>query len=166
MSWFSFLFSEIIQYLLKNDSDHDIEQSLTDFAYPIGERVLELAMFRDKNKGKRYTTIVDVLHFISNQVWKMLFGKSADGLEQNPDANEEYWIRDDLPITNKYIWWKQKVNWAAFIAGIIEGLLWAIDFPAKVVSHFGDDESHDTTVYVIKFTREALEYESKYTGGS
>ena len=157
MSWFSFLFSEIIQYLQKHDSDKDIEQSLTDFANPIGERVLELAMFREKMKGKRYTNIVDVLHFIHSPVWKLLFGRQADGLEQNSDEDDEYWLRDDQPVTNKYIWTKSKINWAAFIAGIIEGILWAIEFPAKVSAHFWDDNDPNTTVYVIKFTKEALE---------
>ena len=103
LSCFSFLFSEIIHYLLKNDTENDLEQSLTDFAHPIGERVLELAMFREKTRGKRYTSIVDVLHFIHTQVWKLLFGKVADGLEQNAEEEDEYWLRDDQPVTNKFI---------------------------------------------------------------
>ena len=120
-------------------------------------------MYRHK-ESKRLTNIVDVLHFINNQVWKLLFNKPAAGLEQSSDDENEYWIRDDEPVTNKYIWSRDGVNWAAFIAGIIEGLLWAIDFPAKVSAHFIDSESSDdSTVYVIKFTEEALDHEAKFT---
>ena len=82
----------------------DIEECLVDFASPIGERVLELAMYREnRSGGKRFTTIVDTLHFIHTQVWKLLFGRQADVLEQSQDEEDEYWLRDEDPVTNKYI---------------------------------------------------------------
>ena len=73
-----------------------------------------------------------------------------------------------MPVTNIFIWTKNKVNWAAFIAGIIEGVLFSIDFPAKVIAHFADDDKDnpDSTVFQIKFTNEALEYAAKYNGDS
>ncbi|CAI2381857.1 unnamed protein product [Moneuplotes crassus] len=168
LSCFSFLFSEIFQYLSKNDKEKDIEQSLIDFANPIGERVLELAMYREKTKGKRYTNIVDVLHFIRGPVWKLLFGKMAEDLQQSSEDEDVYFIKDLCPITNKYTCTRDSINCAAFIAGIIEGVLCSIDFPAKVVPHFAedDDEFTDSTLFQIKFTKGALEYEARYSGDS
>ena len=63
---------------------------------------------------------------------------------------------------------KNKTNWAAFIAGIIEGILFSIDYPAKVTAHFTEDneEFPDSTIFVIKFTKDAMEYQAKYTGDS
>ena len=61
LSAFSFLFSEIVQQMMKSekgigagDSSHgsggggDLDQQLQALAYPIGEKVLELLFFRDK----------------------------------------------------------------------------------------------------------------------
>ena len=106
-----------MQFLIKHkpqsssgagEAENDIEQSLIDFGHPIGERVLELTSYRSKD-NKRMTNIVDVLHFITSQVWKLLFNKSAAGLEQSSEDEDEYWIRDDDPC-NKFISSKDKVN--------------------------------------------------------
>jgi len=45
---------------------------------------------------------VNVLHFISIQVWKTLFGKKAEGLEQSNDDEDVYFLNDKDPITNLY----------------------------------------------------------------
>ena len=150
-SVFSFLFSEIVLFHMDQP---DLEQSLKEFAKPIGERVLELCSYRERKSsfrssgGKRETSIVNVLHFISNQVWKCLFGKMADGLEQSNQDKDEYWLNDRDPVTNIYA---SSHNCAAFIAGIIEGILFAIDFPACVNAHFSEEEKN-LVIYQIKFT--------------
>ena len=43
-----------------------------------------------------------MLHFINNQVFKSLFGKPADGLEQSIEDEDEYRILDKTPITNRF----------------------------------------------------------------
>ena len=47
LSAFAYLFSEITQNLMKKDQN-DIESELHDLGFPIGQRVLELAVYRDK----------------------------------------------------------------------------------------------------------------------
>jgi hypothetical protein len=44
-----------------------------------------------------------MLHFINNQCWKILFGKTADGIEQSLEDDDEYRIIDSNPLTNKYV---------------------------------------------------------------
>jgi hypothetical protein len=46
----------------------------------VGLRVLELLCQREKN-SKRETTILGILGFVSNTVWKCLFGRAAEFTE-------------------------------------------------------------------------------------
>ena len=73
-SVFAYLFSEITQQLMKNEQN-DLEQELHDFGIPLGQRMLELTMYREKamgnnnnicQYGKREVKIVNMLHFINN----------------------------------------------------------------------------------------------------
>ena len=124
---------------------------------------MELSYFREKTGGKRETNIENVLLFISNQVWKHLFGRAADGVEQSNMDEDEFWLNDDNPITTRFVG-DISVNTAAFTAGIIEGLLYAIEFPAVVDAHYHtteeDETDADKVVYSIKFTKEAREREA------
>lgn len=84
LSAFSFLFSEIVQQMMKQEqaaqnhkalsgeSQPDLEQQLFELGVPIGERVLELMFARELTKkldvsgtGKREIGIVNMLHFIN-----------------------------------------------------------------------------------------------------
>ncbi|MFM7854957.1 MAG: hypothetical protein ACKO96_24280, partial [Flammeovirgaceae bacterium] len=64
-----------------------LEQELHDLGRPIGERILDLMSYREKgnspacSSGKRYIQIVDMLHFIKDQIFKSLFGRAADNIE-------------------------------------------------------------------------------------
>ncbi len=53
--------------------------------------------------GKREVKIINMLQFVINQVWKALFGKPADGLEQSIKYPEEYRILDKSPVTSKFV---------------------------------------------------------------
>ena len=70
---------------------------------PLGAKVLELTMYRERslgmsnnicNHGRREVNFVNMLHYINNQVWKTLFNKTADGIEQSIDDENEYRIID------------------------------------------------------------------------
>jgi hypothetical protein len=88
---FGFLFSEIVQQILKREKEAtaqynlldaeaqarappipDLEKELFDLGTPVGERILELQCYRDKGSsntcsvGKREIRIVNMLHFINN----------------------------------------------------------------------------------------------------
>lgn len=130
----------------------DLESQLSSLGVPIGEKILELLFFREKggsvgacSQGKRETKLVTMLHFINNQVFKSIFGKPADGLEQSMEDDDEYRILDKSPLTNKFANMGGKAlsgtNCAAFIAGMIEGMLCSSKFHCKVTAHlYGQEE--------------------------
>ena len=156
---FSFLFGEIVQYISTkyvNDKDFNLEEKLSCLGYPIGEKVLELCAAREKN-FKRETKIVSMLQFIHNKIWTMLFGKQADGLQKSTDDEDEYRIIENSPITNRYIpYQKDQSNCAAFIGGIIEGILNSANFRCKVSTYFYDIEGIIKTYYIIKFDHDVI----------
>lgn len=160
ISLFSFLFAEIIQYILSKrdeEKDFDIEEKLSCFGYSVGEKVLELASFREKGY-KRETKIVSMLRFIHNNIWKMLFNKQADGLQKSTDDPDEYRIIENMPIVNKFITLQKgsTLNCASFIAGIIEGILNSADFRCKASAFFYEIDGQTKTYYIIKFDSEVI----------
>ena len=156
---FSFLFGEMVQYMQSKssgDKEFDLEEKLSSLGYPIGEKVLELCSVREKN-FKKETKIVQMLQFIHNNVWKMLFGKQADGLQKSTDDEDEYRIIENSPITNRYIpYQKGQSNCAAFLGGIIEGILNSADFRCKVSTFFFDVDGAMKTYYIIKFDHDVI----------
>ena len=164
LTTFSFLLSEMVQYMLSksnDDKDFDIEEKLSSLGYPIGEKILELCSYKDKNY-KREVKIVSMLQFIHNNVWKMLFGKMADGLQKSTDDEDEYRIIENNPITNRYIppLKNNSVNCASFIAGIIEGILNSADFRCKVSAFFFEQDGITKTLYIIKFDKDVINRDS------
>lgn len=128
-----------------------------------------------------------MLHLINGPVFKSLFGRAADGLEQSIEDEDEYRILDRSPLTNRFANMGKNsqmgnTNCAAFIAGMIEGILCSAKLYAKVTAHlYGDEEggaggaantgvtetvdaaategespgaASTTTIYVIKFAKE------------
>ena len=80
----------------------DMESRLEAAGRDVGVRFLELIAFRDR-QGKRETTVVGMLQFISGPAWQCLFGKNADALEKSTDKNNQYMIRESEPVTNHFI---------------------------------------------------------------
>lgn len=147
------MFSEIVQYMMKQEQAQlqrnqksvqggegpkdeeevvDVETQLNLLGQGVGEKVLELSFYREKPQSqnvcssmKREVRIVNMLHLINTQVWKLLFGKQADGLEQSLEDDDEYRLLDKQPITNKYTSTGRgcSLNCSSYIAGIIEGIL-------------------------------------------
>jgi hypothetical protein len=160
ISLYSFLISEIIQYILsksEEEKDFDIEEKLSSFGYSIGEKVLELCSWRDK-AFKRELKIVNMLQFVHNNVWKMLFNKQADGLQKSTDDPDEYRIIENTPLINKFITLPKgnTLNCASFFAGIIEGILNSSDFRSKVSAYFYEIDGMSKTYYIIKFDRDVI----------
>ena len=147
--------------MLETDSGQappDLERELHALGLPVGERILELLFYREKGNsspcmgGKREVKIINMLHFVNNQLWKSLFGKPADGLEQSMEDSNEYRILDRTPVTNRFVNLQQP-NVAYFIAGIIEGVFCASKMDCRVVPHPVDD----TTLFLVKFTDETIQ---------
>ena len=79
-----------------------------------------------------------MLEFIKDRVWKHLFGRTADGLEQSTSNKNEFFIIDHNPITNRYVSVPDHLgdfNPASFIGGIIHGILDGAGFPCNVIAH-------------------------------
>lgn len=90
LSAFAFLFSELVQYSqTRVNTTGELERKLEDAGYQVGLRMLELITHRERS-NKRETKIVPMLTFVSNTVWKVLFGKAADSLERHTEHEDEY----------------------------------------------------------------------------
>mmetsp|Transcript_21277 Transcript_21277/g.23112 ORF Transcript_21277/g.23112 Transcript_21277/m.23112 type:complete len:193 (+) Transcript_21277:55-633(+) len=165
LSAFAFLFSEVVQYTQNRvTSVADLEKRLETLGHGIGVRVVELVSCRDR-LTKRETRIVGMLQYISNVLWKYLFGKAADNLERSMENEDEYMIHESSPITNTFVSVPAdmgQLNCACFIGGIIAGVLESSRFNARVTSHlvYGDNNT-ERTVFLIKFSPEVISRERK-----
>ena len=126
----------------------------------IGHRALELGCFREKS-SKRETRMLGILQFITGVVWKMLFGSTAKdncSLEKSVDQDDEFMIVEKQPLVTTYISTRDApCACAAFVAGIVRGVLDGAQFPARVTAH----EEDSRTVILIKFKEEVLDRENR-----
>ena len=162
LSLFSYLFAELIFYLNCRDESKTLQQKLNEVGFPIGQRILENCAF--KEKSLRFTKIESILLFIHSKVWKLLFGEKADELDKSLEDEDEYRIYDSKAIINRYLATKtEQVNCGDFVAGIIEGVLYAADFPAKVDTSIMEEEGKGgkvkKVVYIIKFAHHVIKRE-------
>jgi trafficking protein particle complex subunit 5 len=144
--------------------------------YRVGQRVLELIVWREKN-SRRETRILGILQFIHSVVWKTLFGKPADSLEKSRENDDECtpqrsfiqadvdMVHDNAPMITKFISIPQsmsQLNCGAFLAGIIEAILDStMFFTQKVTAHStGDETAPQRCTILIKFTREVIDREA------
>ncbi|XP_005865008.1 PREDICTED: trafficking protein particle complex subunit 5 [Myotis brandtii] len=98
---------------------------------------------------RRETKVLGALLFVKGAVWKALFGKEADKLEQANDDARTFYIIEREPLINTYISVPKEnstLNCASFTAGIVEAVLTHSGFPAKVTAHW-----HKGTTLMIKF---------------
>ncbi|KFM79571.1 Trafficking protein particle complex subunit 5, partial [Stegodyphus mimosarum] len=139
ISTYALLFSEIVQYCQNRVlSVPELQAKLAELGYHVGQRMVDTLFVRERN-FKRETKLINVLIFIKTTLWKTLFGKEADKLEQASDDNKTFFIIENEPLVNKFISIpkdKGSLNCAAFIGGIIEATLVCCNFPAKVTVHW------------------------------
>uniref|UniRef100_A0A1I8EMH5 Trafficking protein particle complex subunit 5 n=1 Tax=Wuchereria bancrofti TaxID=6293 RepID=A0A1I8EMH5_WUCBA len=143
-SSFALLFAEMIRYANnRSNTVSDLQDKLLSYGKFVGSRLLDVIVLREKGY-KREIKLLNMLMFVKGTIWKNLFNKEADKLERNLLIEKE-------PIVNTYISVpkdKGNLNCASFIAGIIEAILEASNFPCKVSAHW-----HDGTTYIIQFDR-------------
>eukprot|EP00752_Nemacystus_decipiens_P001674 g1625.t1 len=166
LSAFSFVFSEMVQYFQDRvTSIADLERKLEEAGYGMGLRVLELQTFRERLQ-KRRVRLLPMLQWVSSNVWKALFGKTADSLERSTENEDEYMIHEREPMTNSFVSVPAdlgQLNCAALVAGVIAGVLDGASFPARVSAHNVEMEKgqRDKTVFLIKFDPEVLAREAR-----
>ncbi|KAL7826617.1 hypothetical protein AOLI_G00318260 [Acnodon oligacanthus] len=137
------------------------EARLADMGQSVGASLLDVLVLREKN-GKRETKVLNILLFIKVNVWKALFGKEADKLEQANDDDKTYYIIEKEPLVNAFISVPKEnstLNCAAFTAGIVEAILTHSGFPAKVTAHW-----HKGTTLMIKFDEAVIAREKQLDG--
>ncbi|XP_074640512.1 trafficking protein particle complex subunit 5-like [Tubulanus polymorphus] len=146
---FAMVFSEIVQYCQNRVyTVPELQNRLSDLGQHVGARILDVVFYREKN-FKREVKVVNMLNFIKGNLWKTLFGKEADMLEQSNEDDRTFYIIEKEPLVNKFISVpkdKGNLNCSAFTAGIIEAVLNNSNFPCKVTVHW-----HKGTTYMIKF---------------
>lgn len=167
LSAFGFLFSEIVQQIQKSsESIGDLEGRLEQLGFGVGVRILELLAARDRRNFRRKQKLIPILRFVSTTVWKAVFGRDADRLEKSSEKDDEYYIHEQSPLTNEFISVPREyggLNCAAYIAGVVCGILDASGFKAKVTAVQVEAPApgeRDKTVYVVKFSEEVMQREA------
>ena len=164
LSAFAFLFSEIVQYhRTRASSVAELENKLSEAGQGVGSRMLEVLACRDKS-NRRENRLQGILQFINTNVWRSLFGKSADSLEIYND--DEYVISDRDLLVNRFISVPKDfgdLNCGAFVAGIVKGVLADAGFKAEVSAYYAtvEGEARPRTNILMKFTSEVLEREAR-----
>ncbi|KAK2087234.1 Trafficking protein particle complex subunit 5 [Saguinus oedipus] len=149
LSAFALLFSELVQHCQSRVfSVAELQARLAALGRQVGARVLDALVAREKG-SRRETKVLGALLFVKGSVWKALFGKEADKLEQANDDARTFYIIEREPLINTYISVPKEnstLNCASFTAGIVEAVLTHSGFPAKVTAHW-----HKGTTLMIKF---------------
>lgn len=173
---FAYLFNSLITYHhAKSASVSEIETRLNRAGYPIGIKLLDLLLYRQPPRSAtRPTRILDLLQFIQTTLWRALFSRNADALEQSTDKKNEYMVIDNEPLVNTYISIPKEMsqlNCAAFVAGIIEGMCDAAGFSTDgVTAHSsgeGDELWPGKTIFLLRFKEKTIDREDaiKASGG-
>ena len=173
---FAHLFNTLITYHhSKSGSVSEIESRLNRAGYPIGTKLLDLLLYRaPPRSAQRPTRILELLQFIHGTMYRALFSRAADALEQSTTKKNEYMIVDNEPVVNTYISIPKEMsqlNCAAFVAGIIEGVCDAAGFSMEgVTAHWageGDEMWPGKTIYLLRFGEGVVERDEglKAAGG-
>ncbi|KAB7503590.1 Trafficking protein particle complex subunit 5 [Armadillidium nasatum] len=159
---YALLFSEMVQYSHNRvNSVNELHNKLSELGQRVGIRMVELLFVREKNY-KRETKLLNILLFIKVTLWKSLFGKEAEKLDRATDDERIYYLIEKEPLVNRFISVprdKSSINCAAFVAGIVEAVLNATGFPAKVTALW-----HKGTTYMIKFDESVIARDKQLDG--
>ncbi|KAG2812120.1 hypothetical protein PC116_g15498 [Phytophthora cactorum] len=151
----------------KSENISDLENRLDGAGFGVGVRVVELLCHREKS-GRRETRLLNMLQFIVSTCWKALFGKAADALERSTENEDEYMIHELEPLTNKFVSVPPdlgQLDCAAYIAGIVRGILCSSGFLAEVTAHTVEvpGGQRDKTVFLVKFDESVIRRERVLT---
>mmetsp|Transcript_20505 Transcript_20505/g.34511 ORF Transcript_20505/g.34511 Transcript_20505/m.34511 type:complete len:87 (-) Transcript_20505:270-530(-) len=81
------------------------------------------------------------------------------------ENEDEYMIQENSPVTNSFVSVPAdmgQLNCAAYLAGILAGILDSAKFDAKVTAHLVQTPGEsDKTVFLIKFSEEVMAREKR-----
>ena len=135
-SLFILLMNEAFSYLQTNVKGiSQLEEKLKDLGKLTGRKYHELFSLRERLSKRQaisaQNAYIDALSFLSGQLWRSLFGKSADSLEKNVESSSEFMIWEDQPVYAKFLSVPKDFgdfSTASFTAGIIESVLENLSF--------------------------------------
>eukprot|EP00929_Paragymnodinium_shiwhaense_P096451 TRINITY_DN58035_c0_g1_i1.p1 TRINITY_DN58035_c0_g1~~TRINITY_DN58035_c0_g1_i1.p1 ORF type:complete len:192 (-),score=46.18 TRINITY_DN58035_c0_g1_i1:93-668(-) len=167
LSAFAFLFSEVVDYCMRkvSDSMQELEERLHELGVPVGARCLELYTARE-NRNRRETRLLPMLNFITQTVWKQLFGHTAE-LLKGQDRENEYMLYDKALLVNRYISVPRDlgaVDCGAYVAGMVEGMLRSSGFPAAVSAHSHEESAGGGTTILVRFEDSVMIRERRLGG--
>eukprot|EP00730_Choanoeca_flexa_P006794 TRINITY_DN12225_c5_g4_i1.p2 TRINITY_DN12225_c5_g4~~TRINITY_DN12225_c5_g4_i1.p2 ORF type:complete len:131 (+),score=18.08 TRINITY_DN12225_c5_g4_i1:788-1180(+) len=88
-SSFALLFAEIVRYShARVATTSELETKLAQMGKRVGHRFAELLLHRERN-NKREVKVISILILVQTTLWKMLFGKAAEGLSQMDDEGHK-----------------------------------------------------------------------------
>ncbi|XP_033927896.1 trafficking protein particle complex subunit 5 [Melopsittacus undulatus] len=159
---FALLFSELVQYSQRRvRSVAELQARLARLGRHVGPRALEALAARER-PGRRDTRLLPALLFVKGPLWRGLFGREAERLEQANDDARTYYVIEREPLVNAFVSvprHNSSLNCAAFTAGLLEAALAAGGFPARVTAHW-----HKGTTLMIKFEEGVIARERSLEG--
>lgn len=163
-SFLHYLFAETVRYcLLGVYSSHQLEDRLHELGVRVGWRLLEPLCFRER-PGRRETRLIGILTFIATTCWKHLFGHHGD-LLKGQGHNSEYMINDKNLLLTRYVSVPEDAHHlsvAAYVAGIVEGILCSAEFPGEVTAHtIEESKTTFSTTILIRFLPEVIARETR-----
>lgn len=138
----------------------------------VGRRALPLVASKDPHFKQRPTTTTQILTLICSVLWERWFGVRV-GFDREV-GTDRFYIIDDEPMVTRFIRMPPDylssdqtptINFANFVAGMIEGALGSCSFESRVTAvHItgGAASGHpDQTMYSIVFDDAVMNRERK-----
>ncbi|PKI85734.1 Trafficking protein particle complex subunit 31 [Malassezia vespertilionis] len=176
VSSLQFLFAQMVTYAQERvNGISEFERLLASMGVHVGYRMVVLWSHRiqtsqNPKKPKRETRLLPTLLWIHSTLWKSLFGMQADSLERSAEQGrgDEYMISSNNPLFSRAISIPKEMDQLsveAFVAGIVEGALDGLGFPARVTAHSVPTEQFpNRTTILIKLDPSVMERETTMGG--
>ncbi|WFD29117.1 Trafficking protein particle complex subunit 31 [Malassezia sp. CBS 17886] len=182
-----YLFAEAVAYTKERVLGiADLERLLSTMGHRVGVRALVLMAHRreataNSKNPKRETRLLPALLWVHSTLWKAVFGMQADSLERSTEsgrsdecacARRTHLLADMIsmnePLLSRGISIPKEMpqlSVEAFTAGIVEGALDSLGFPARVTAHaVPTDAFPGRTTILIKLSREVMDREASMGG--
>ena len=171
-SAFTFLFSEIC--MRAKDAPRRVqdvlewEERIASLGRQVGMKCAEVCVIKEPQVKQRQLTIQSMLELIRTSFWYRWFGKHAR-LDAIVDQ-DNFIIVDDDPVPTRYIYMPKDymennvptLNFAAFVGGMIEGILASAGFGAKVIVYSVPTAEHPkATQFLVQVQQYVVERERR-----
>eukprot|EP00043_Microstomoeca_roanoka_P028950 m.20233 g.20233 ORF g.20233 m.20233 type:complete len:182 (+) comp8837_c0_seq2:82-627(+) len=160
LSTFALLFSEVVRYSVgRVQSVAELEEKLAQMGRRVGIRTVEMMALRERTFRRRIK-VQEVVSFLQSNLWRTLFGKQADLLEQATNEPCSYMISDQDLMVNKFVSVGREygdLNCGAFVGGIVAAAVDGMGFPAEVSAHSVEGKG---TTLLIKFDHTKIPQEA------